>query len=414
MKKKSVLVATYIAPWPLRGHGVSIRLYPLLERLADHVDIDVVAFSEYREKLGDDPILKKFRRVAVHASPQRRPTLPERLKMVASIASPWGVPREYASYHVPEITDRLREFVGKSKYDVLLWVGYYHWQAIEGIRSSARRVVYDSMDSPSLHYERDPRHTGLAKALKPYDLWKCRRWERSLKKRTDATVYVSPVDASTAGGNALDIPNAVYPPDEPRPSVTAHSPCIGFLGNMGYAPNILGAKNLHDNIFKPLKARFPRLRLKIIGRNPAPEILALKAPDVEITGTVEDIWEHIYSVDVFVFPMTAGAGLQNKILEAMVAGKPVVTTSICAGSVGAKVGHAIICQDTDEGLQEWVTCLLSIPEMAAVIGRRGQEFVRKTFDLERIFSLYERALFGGVSMPIENDALLGVPALPLG
>ena len=333
--------------------------------------------------------------------------------MACSLVSPWGQPREYASYYVPEISDRLREFVGAEKYDVLLWIGYYHWHAMEAIRPCAKRVVYDSMDSPSLHYERDPRHTGLAKLIKPFDLWKCRRWERSLKKRADTTVYVSPVDASAAGADALVIPNGVYPPAEAlRESLAQHDqPCIGFLGNMGYHPNVLGALNLHNNIFKPLKKRYRNLRLKIIGRNPAPEILALRARDVEVTGTVPDIWEHIHSVDAFVFPMDNGAGLQNKILEAMWAGKPVVTTSICAGSVGAKIGQEIICQDTDEGLREWVTCLLSIPPMAAEVGKRGREFVRRTFDLDRTLSLYERVLFGDPSVSSQG-ALSGVPLGP--
>lgn len=415
MKKKSVLVATYLTPWPLRANGVSIRLYPLLEHLAEHCDIDVVVFAAQGARPEPDPILKRLRRAAVHETPRRRPSLLERAKMAVDLASPWGPPREYASYHIPDVRERLQEFVGSEQYDVLLWIGYYHWQAIDAVRSSCQRVVYDSMDSPSLHYERSPKRAGLAQLLKPYDLWKCRRWERSLAKVADATVYVSPIDAAVAGDPAMVIPNGVYPPQD-APGPVRQGPCIGFLGHMGYSPNIIGAKNLHDNVFRPLKKSFPNLRLKIIGRNPAPEIVALRAPDVEVTGTVEDIWEHIRSVDVFVFPMSSGAGLQNKILEAMVAGKPVVTTSVCTGSVGARIGSEILRADTPEGLQDAVASLLFIPEHAAHIGERGRQYVLRAFNPETTLSLFERVLFGDPHQKpslVDDASQLGVKPLPL-
>lgn len=401
MKKKSILVATHIAPWPLRANGISIRFYPLLERLANYCDIDVLVFGEHRDRLEDDPILNRFRRVTVYPNPQRRPTVPERITMAASVASPWSAPLAYASYHVAEVNQRLWDFVGAESYDVLLWVAYYHRPKLSTLRSIGKRIVYDSVDSPSLHYERSPHGSGLAKLIKPYDLWKCRRWERSLERDSDACIYISPVDACAAfggrGSPATVIPNGIYPPHEALPTSVSRgeNPCIGFLGHMGYEPNVLGAKNLHDNIFRPLKKRFPNLRLKIIGRNPAPEIVALRAPDVEVTGTVRDIWEHIHSVDAFVFPMISGGGLQNKILETMFAAKPVVTTSICSGSIGAQSGSEILCEDTIDGLQNAVAVLLSIPGLAKTVGERGRDFVLQTFDLDKTLSMYEQVLFGG-------------------
>jgi len=423
MKKKSILIATYIAPWPLRANGVSIRLYPLIERLADYCDVDVVVFSSPSSKPEQDPILKRVRRAAVYEQPKCAPSLIGRAKMAASIASPWGAPREYASYHIQDIEARMRDFVGGEQYDVLLWIGYYHRAALNAIESHAKRVVYDSMDSPSLHYERSPRRSALVELLKPYDLWKCRRWERSLTKTADVSVYVSPVDARTAfrgaEAAAVVIPNGICPPQEAIPHDVPRSgaPCLGFLGHMGYEPNILGARNLHENIFLPLKKRFPDLRLKIIGRNPAPEVVALRGPDVEVTGTVEDIWEHIHSVDVFVFPMISGGGLQNKILEAMFAGKPVVTTPICSGSIGAQVGE-IFSESTLDGLQNAVAALISIPGMAKTVGERGRDYVRRTFDLDRTLSMYEGVLFGMPgrlrSVAVDNGALLGDPSLQSG
>ena len=70
---------------------------------------------------------------------------------------------------------------------------------------------------------------------------------------------------------------------------------------------------------------------------------------VTVTGTVDSIWNHLDAVDVCAFPMFAGAGLQNKVLEAMVAGRPVVTTPIGNEGIDAKPGSEIVVAEDEEG-----------------------------------------------------------------
>ena len=191
--------------------------------------------------------------------------------------------------------------------------------------------MFDCVDSPLLTYVRANAAKGDHTLLTRLDQWKTRLWERRLVTNADASIYISSIDAGAAfdGKNTRSVMlrNGIFAEDYPK--ATSEPPegprYLGFLGHMGYRPNIDAAVRLHDDIFKPLQREIPDLKLMIIGRAPDPAVLRLAAPDVVVTGAVENIWEYIAKITVFAFPLSSGAGLQNKLLEAMYAGRPVVT-----------------------------------------------------------------------------------------
>jgi glycosyltransferase involved in cell wall biosynthesis len=390
-----------VAPWPARHNGISIRYYPLIEALAVRHDIDLYVHSEARLKVPDDPLLVGLRKVTVREKNMRPPALTDRLATLAEAYSPLGTPYRFARYHSRLVLSDLEEFIAGRRYDAVLWVmhEYRHLLARLKPQLHAARITYDSIDSPYLHHLREPRPGGVRDAWWAFDLWKTRRWENELHGGVDAAAYISAPDATASADGAHNppevIPNGIYLAGEPPPPVrspTAKS--IGFLGNMAYGPNVAGALRLYSEVFTPLKREFTDLRLVIIGRAPVEPIRALSATDVDVTGTVNSIWPHIANVGVFVYPMTEGAGLQNKILEAMHAGKPVVTTEICLNSVGAREGVEILVGRNDEELRTHTRRLLRDPDYARELGLRGKAYVDRTFDMAQVVQRFERFLIG--------------------
>jgi glycosyltransferase involved in cell wall biosynthesis len=167
---------------------------------------------------------------------------------------------------------------------------------------------------------------------------------------------------------------------------------IGFLGHMGYPPNISAVLRLHDRLFLPMKKEIPELRLKIIGHWPGSEIRALESDDVEVTGTVESIWPHLAEVNVMVFPMEIGGGLQNKILESLAADRAVVTTSISAIGCGEKGLEYLVVADTDEDLRAATLALLRDSSRRSEAVGKGRELLR-FFDWDEILPRYEKVVF---------------------
>lgn len=98
-----------------------------------------------------------------------------------------------------------------------------------------------------------------------------------------------------------------------------------FVGNFDYAPNAEAARHLIEDIFPLIRAACPMATLQIVGRNPPANILG--STGVIATGFVEDIASCYQAAQVFVCPLLSGAGVKNKVLEAMSSGLPVVTTS---------------------------------------------------------------------------------------
>lgn len=105
---------------------------------------------------------------------------------------------------------------------------------------------------------------------------------------------------------------------------------IVFAGNMNYPPNIAAAIFLVEEILPKLKSQFPNVTVLIAGANPSPEVQNLASDGVTVSGWMNDIRKAYCESRVFVAPMFIGAGMQNKILEAMSSELPVITSTLAA------------------------------------------------------------------------------------
>jgi glycosyltransferase involved in cell wall biosynthesis len=168
---------------------------------------------------------------------------------------------------------------------------------------------------------------------------------------------------------------------------------------MSYEPNVHAAHRLVERVLPAVLLRHPDARVLIIGRNPAPSVQSLRSERVTISGTVAEIWSFMAKVDAFVFPMASGAGLQNKILEAMYAGIPVVTSSLSWESVRAAHGVEILVADTDDQIALRTTELLLDTAYRRAVGISGREFVKRSFGWPEALRQYELVLFAGRSSP---------------
>ena len=121
---------------------------------------------------------------------------------------------------------------------------------------------------------------------------------------------------------------------------------IVFAGNMNYPPNIAAAIFLAEEILPELILQFPEITLLIAGANPSSDVLNLANNRVAVSGWMSDIRQAYCESRIFVAPMFIGAGMQNKILEAMSSELPVITTSLAAEAFSEKNQSKIIEANT--------------------------------------------------------------------
>lgn len=394
---KKILLVFSELPYPARLNGISIRYAPIITELARRHDVHVAIIvrpDESRYPEGLDEICKSvalFRRGRVQAS------LAQRISTRVTKCFSRDVPYPLYSYDNLEIERFLRETEGARAYDSIVWVGSMHLEI--GIKVfGGHRIVHDAIDS-LYHGHLRKRQRSLFHSI---DGAKIAAWERHLIRVTEGTSFVSRIDAELFAGDSTlarkveVFPNGVFLGDfagsrEPaandgsEPVVT-----LGFLGHMGYQPNIEAAQRLY-RIFAAVRASDRGVRLLIIGRDPAPEVKALAAKEgVEVTGSVADIWEYIAKVDIFVFPMVSGAGQQNKVLEAMYGGKAVVCNGLANSGIGAADDAHLLIRKTDDEFVAAILALVRSPETRARIAHGGAEFVREKYSWEKIIPLVER------------------------
>jgi sugar transferase (PEP-CTERM/EpsH1 system associated) len=171
-----------------------------------------------------------------------------------------------------------------------------------------------------------------------------------------------------------------FAPDAARvsPFASGELPVV-FTGAMDYWPNIDAVTWFATEILPGLRAKWPALRFHIVGRSPTPAVRALASEAVNVTGTVRDVRPYVQHAAVVVAPLRLARGIQNKILEAMAMGRPVVASRECAEAIKARPGTELVDASDAEAFAREVDALLSAPARAAALGEAGRCRVQQDY-----------------------------------
>ena len=145
-----------------------------------------------------------------------------------------------------------------------------------------------------------------------------------------------------------------------------------FTGAMDYWPNVDAVTWFANDILPKLRQRRPELRFYIVGRSPTPAVEALASEHVVVTGTVPDVRPYLQHAAVVVAPLRLARGIQNKVLEAMAVGMPVVASTECAGPVDAVPGRDFLTAGSVEEYVAQIESLLDAPDRAAAMGEAAR------------------------------------------
>jgi glycosyltransferase involved in cell wall biosynthesis len=153
---------------------------------------------------------------------------------------------------------------------------------------------------------------------------------------------------------------------------------IVFVGTMDYYPNVEAATSFANRIWPRVREQFHQMRLMIVGANPTPAVSALSAiPGITVTGTVPDVRPYYREALAAIVPLRTGGGTRLKILEAMAAGVPVVSTVLGAEGLAVTPCRDILIADAEDA-QNWVDHLKALAQISA---RQNQ--IRAALDLVR-------------------------------
>ena len=270
-------------------------------------------------------------------------------------------------------------------------------------------VAWDSVDCISHLFEQASRHGtgGFGKFITRFELGRTRWMEGRLVSEFDHVLVTSETDKKALldllPSGSKPAPISVLPNGvdleffHPNPEVQRDEETLVFSGKMSYHANVSMVKFLVAEIMPRLWAKRPKIRLVIVGKDPTAEVRALGAdPRITVTGTVDDIRPYLWKATVAVVPLVYGAGIQNKILEAMACGTPVVTTYKTLSSLAVTPGKEFLVAKGADAFSQKVLELLDDDEVRARVGSAGADYVEEHHSwkaiVERIIGYYSEAI----------------------
>lgn len=172
---------------------------------------------------------------------------------------------------------------------------------------------------------------------------------------------------------------------------------IVFVGSMDYHANIEGVTSFARNVWPGLHAKKPELKFTIVGRDPTPAVRELSSINgVEVTGSVEDVRPYYREAIAAVVPLNVGGGSRLKILEAMAAGVPMVSTTRGAEGLTVRNGVNILLEDSNEKFVDAILSLADDQELRKRIIAGGRTLVSERYDWStigaRLFDHYQELI----------------------
>jgi sugar transferase (PEP-CTERM/EpsH1 system associated) len=328
---------------------------------------------------------------------------------------PTGVPLQAAYCWQPALARQLGALVeqrnGRPSFDVI------HVEHLRGVRYGLylkRRfgpankqppIVWDSVDCISLLFRRAATHSEsrLSRWVARFELGRTQRYEGWLAQQFDRVLLTSPIDrdafdalnpcassALSVLGNGVDV--EYFRPAEGN----AREPAtIVVTGKMSYHANVTMTLFLIREIMPAVWAQRPDVKVAIVGKDPPQEVRALaQHPAISVTGTVADLRPYIQHATIAAVPIAYGAGIQNKVLEAMACATPVIATPQAVTALTAVPDRELLVAPDAPGLAQTILALLADPARQRAIGEAGRAYVETHHNWRNIAAQLEEIYHG--------------------
>ena len=340
-----ILYLCHRFPWP-PDYGSKVRAFHTIKHLAAKHEVTVASLARSPAEA------EAGRGIAPHCHAYLMETVsPLGAFARMLLGAPTPRPASMAYFDSPALRRRIRDEIARVGFDLI----FVHSSSVAPYVQDVNGVpkVLDFVDMDSQKWLDYTRFRGFPRSL-VYRLEgvKLRRAEAELARRFEYCACATRAELETLEGYGVGTPadwfaNGVdleffcpgedaYDPDE-----------IVFVGRMDYFPNQQAARDFCTEVLPRIQARRPGARFTVVGADPPAATRALaRQSGVTVTGTVEDVRPYVRRAAVAVAPLKIARGTQNKVLEAMAMGVPVVASGLAARGIDAVSGEHVLTADT--------------------------------------------------------------------
>ncbi|MCL5991889.1 MAG: glycosyltransferase, partial [Bacteroidetes bacterium] len=167
---------------------------------------------------------------------------------------------------------------------------------------------------------------------------------------------------------------------------------ILFAGKLDIWANVLMIRDIVKNIFPIIQLEIPDCKLNIVGANPSNEIKSLESETIKIHANVPEMVPFLQNARVFLHPHVGGSGIQNKIIEAMACGCPIVTTTTGIQGIQATHGKDVMIGISHQELGEHTIKLLKDDLFANQVSMNARLLIERTHSWESVFEALDKII----------------------
>lgn len=383
--KKRLLFICSKRPFPVQDGG-AIRTMQMYWMLSRHFDIDLVYSCNSQEQCASEPDN------SLEIKSQKGFYLPKWKSLLQTFCAIFSNrPLQCAYFFNNRMSKYIRENI--HNYDYVFCNNIRTALYVFNISDCVRFI--DFVDAISMNYwYASQKHRFPISLLYREESSRLVKMEIKLATLFDRAFIISDIDSNYIKQKAsikireIDvIPNSVDLPDE---CITQSSTFnIVFVGSMFYEPNIIAVTTFAKYIFPKIQEKIPAVKFYIVGNRPAEKVRSLANKDIIVTGFVEDPKEYLRLSNIVIAPMYSGAGVQNKILEAMSMGCCVVTTTIGSEGLGeVRNGKEICIEDDYDKMANRIITLLNDRYSRERMGKMAKDYISNNFSFDKVYSIF--------------------------
>ncbi|RKY86259.1 TIGR03087 family PEP-CTERM/XrtA system glycosyltransferase [candidate division KSB1 bacterium] len=290
-------------------------------------------------------------------------------------------------YYLKKMRQLIFQEIESGKYDLVFVHLIRMAEYVKDLRGVPR--ILDLTDAISLNYERSVRYRrDVFYLVNLIEKEKVRRYETEIISHFEKNLLISPVDKNylsryTDNQNIEIVPNGVDIDYFQFYDGVFDLNRVVFLGNMRTFPNSDAVEYFCKEILPLIRKELPKVKFHIIGSEPSKVVRKLASePEVVVTGYVKDVRPFLRKAAVSVCPMRVGAGIQNKILESMAMGTPVVSTPEGVEGIEVNPGQEILVSNSSSDFAQKVTELIQNRALRRSISLNARRLVEKKYTWE--------------------------------
>lgn len=386
MNQKHILLISRCPPYPLHL-GDRLIIWHLARELSQRgYSIDLIAYAQFASDYNEThEYAAYFNKITLIDEPKRGVVQ----YLQRAILPQTRFPKDANGAWSSAMWDAITTHLAQNTYDLVHLFGGIQVYEFANTRQSYPAII-TPYESFSLYLQRALAQGGSMSTR--INHFVAQWFERWMFTPYDAVVVLTDKDKAELVRlnprlNVQVIPNGIDPDFFVAQDVSRDPNMLLFVGNYEYPPNLDAALVLAQTIFPQVQAQMPDAHLQLVGNAPPPELQTLASESITVTGRVPDVRPYLAQAGVFVCPLRVGAGIKNKVLEALAMACPTVATPLSVDGIAVEhEASALIA--TIETMPQQVIRLMQNRDLAQHLGQVGQQLIETKYSWSGVADAY--------------------------